>query len=285
MAKILILCREITEDVSALWAMLAEHGHAIAVSNPESLTVQMDVNSISFWLNGQVYFPDLVFGWTSLHHRERGEWLMTAFQMAGIKVLNTAAVLGIGQNKFIASALMSKLGIPHIPTWLVGSPKHLELAITALQFPLVIKPVYGAKGQGVMLVEDAVALQQAAQPYFLANSPVYLQQRILKPNRDIRVRVINYEADFAFYRYVAEGKFISNLCQGGKFSPAKIDDALRELSERCARAFQAPVAGIDVCEDETGAYHVIEVNMTPAITWPHQATVEKVSRLILASLP
>ncbi|MDF5732608.1 MAG: ATP-grasp domain-containing protein, partial [Rhizonema sp. PD38] len=167
--------------------------------------------------------------------------------MAGIKVLNNAAALSTGQNKFVASALMSKLGIPHIPTWLVGSPQQLELAIAALQFPLVIKPVSGAKGQGVMLVEDAVALQEAAQPYFSANLPVYLQQRIRKPDRDIRVRVINYKANFAFYRYVAEGKFISNLCQGGKFSPAEIDDALRELSERCARAFQAPVAGIDIC--------------------------------------
>jgi glutathione synthase/RimK-type ligase-like ATP-grasp enzyme len=44
------------------------------------------------------------------------------------------------------------------------------------------------------------------------------------------------------------------------------------------------VAGIDICEDEDSNYRVIEVNMTPAFTWPHMQSVDKVVQMILRRL-
>lgn len=279
------MCREETADVDALQQILGRvEGLTIRASDPTRIDVQMEPGRIIFRLDGKPFQPALVLGWTSLHHGERGRWLLWAFEMAGIKVLNGAQALAFGQNKFLASVRMSLTGIPHIPTWLVGSTRQLEMASDALRFPLVIKPVHGAKGDGVRLVSDMVTLQHACALYFSRNLPVYLQQQVMKPGRDIRVRVIDYVADIAFYRYVAEDGFLTNLSQGGEFRPVKIDEQMRDLAERSARVMQAPIAGVDICEDETGAYHVIEVNMTPAFTWPYEQSAQKVGQLILGAL-
>jgi glutathione synthase/RimK-type ligase-like ATP-grasp enzyme len=63
-----------------------------------------------------------------------------------------------------------------------------------------------------------------------------------------------------------------------------LSEELSSLAERCARAFKAPVAGVDICEDENGFFHVIELNVTPAFTSPHMPSVGKVVDMIVETL-
>jgi len=276
--------REMTADVGALQQALQQAGLDVFLAQPSQIDVQMSASNLAFTLDGKDLRPDLVFGWSSLHQRERGKWLLSVFELAGVPVLNAPSALEPGQNKFLGSALLVSHGFAHISTWVVGAAERLPTAAQALGWPLVFKPIYGAKGEGVQLLHDAQSLAAACAPFFERNLPVYLQQYIRKPGRDIRVRVIDYVADFAFYRYATAGEFVTNLSLGGAFKPAPLNDELRLLAERCARAFQAQVAGIDICEDEDGNYRVIEVNMTPAFTWPHMQSVDKVVQMILRRL-
>jgi RimK family alpha-L-glutamate ligase len=277
--NVLVLCREETADVAGLRAALARRGHAMTAVVPQQVSIVLD-DVIGVRVVGAPVDPDVVLGWASLHERERGAWLLAACELAAIPVVNGAAILGVGQNKFVASARMAAAGLPHIPTWLVGGPGDLDAAVAALGWPVVIKPLVGAKGTGVRRLDDRAAVDAAVAPAFAAGDPVYLQAHVAKPGRDIRVRVIDGVADVAFYRYAADGAFLTNLSAGGRWEPCPLSPGLVALAERCAAAFDAPIAGVDVLEDEHGALRVIELNVTPAITWPHDPTVERVCDLL-----
>ncbi len=277
---ILILCREPTLDVTALAAELERRGHQVLVAVPDQVAVAMNERQVAVRVAGRQVDVDVVFGWVSLHERVRGTWLLQAFRELGVLVINGAAVLDLGQNKFLASVRMARLGIPHIRSAIASSHADVQHFAQVLGLPIVVKPIVGAKGDGVQLVHDATELAAIAESYFARREPVYLQEPIDKPSRDIRVRVIDYRAELAFYRYAAPGQFVTNLALGGRWEPCPLTEPLSALAEQCARAFDAPVAGVDVLEDPAGALRVIEINVTPAITWPDASTVQSVCTLL-----
>ncbi len=278
--SILILCREETSDVVELAAALNNRGHSAIYAKPCEVTVDMDKLGIRFILNDRVLDLTCVLGWVSLSQREYGLWLLRAFEIGGIPVINGSEVLGSGQNKFLNSVLLTKHQIPHIPTRLIGSCEQLEETADALGFPLVLKPVIGAKGEQVVRVDDINSLRKLAPDYLRDHKALYVQACLDKPGRDIRVRVVGYRAEFAFFRYAKNGGFLTNLSSGGTWETCPLTARLIELAEQCSRVFQAPVAGVDLLEVGDDDYAVIEVNTTPAITWPHMETVRHVADLI-----
>jgi glutathione synthase/RimK-type ligase-like ATP-grasp enzyme len=148
----------------------------------------------------------------------------------------------------------------------------------------VLKPVVGAKGEGVIRVDTLAELERAAADYIARYHALYAQQYVEKADRDIRVRVIDQRAVHAFYRYAAPGAFLTNLAHGGRVEPCPLWPELVALAERCSRAFEAPVAGVDILSDPGGVLRVIEVNVTPAITYPHDETIAYVVEYVESRL-
>lgn len=278
--SILILCREETPDVTELAAALNGRGLDAICARPYEITVDMDMSGTRFKFNDRTLNLACVLGWVSLSQREYGLWLLKAFEICGIPVINGSDVLGNGQNKFLNSVLLTVHQIPHIPTRFIGSCEQLEETAEILEFPLVLKPVIGAKGEQVVRVDDINSLRNLAPYYLRDHKALYVQACLDKPGRDIRVRVVDYRAEFAFFRYAVDGGFLTNLSSGGTWEPCPLTPRMIELAERCSRIFQAPVAGVDLLEVDDDDYVVIEVNTTPAITWPHMETVRHVADLI-----
>lgn len=278
--SILILCREETPDVIELAAALNGRGLPAICARPYEITVDMDKSGIRFIFNHRILDLACVFGWVSLSQREYGLWLLKAFEICGIPVINGSDVLGSGQNKFLNSILLTKHQIPHIPTRFIGSYEQLEETAELLGFPLVLKPVIGAKGEQVVRVDDINSLRNLAPYYFRDHKALYVQACLDKPGRDIRVRVVDYKADFAFFRYAENGGFLTNLSSGGTWEACPLTPRMIALAEQCSRVFQAPIAGVDLLEVDDDDYAVIEVNTTPAITWPHMETVRHVADFI-----
>ncbi|WP_434752340.1 ATP-grasp domain-containing protein [Paenibacillus amylolyticus] len=278
--SLLILCREETSDVIELADALIERGIPTIYGKPCEITVDMDKSGIRFIYNHRILDLSCVLGWVSLSQREYGLWLLKAFEICGIPVINDSEVLGSGQNKFLNSVLLTQHEIPHIPTRFIGTCEQLEETADLLGFPLVLKPVIGAKGQQVVRVDDIHSLRNLAPYYLRDHKALYVQACLDKPGRDIRVRVVDYKADFAFFRYAENGSFLTNLSIGGTWAVCPLTQRMIELAELCSRVFHAPVAGVDLLEVGDDDYAVIEVNTTPAITWPHMETVRYVADLI-----
>lgn len=269
----LILAREETGDVSALCAALRERGHDAVFAVPGDVVVRCGPEGVSFALHEQPVAPRCVLGWVSLWQREYGLWVLRAFEEAGVPVLNGADVLELGQNKFLGSVRMARAGIPHIRTVLLGSLDQLPRTIEELGLPLVLKPVVGAKGDDVVCIGDPAELERTAAEYIERYHAAYVQQYVDKGGRDIRVRVVDHRAYSAVYRYAAPGAFLTNLAKGGRDEVCPLTPELAALAERCSRAFDAPVAGIDVLSDPSGTLRVIEVNVTPMLVYPPDESI------------
>ncbi len=270
---VLILAREETADVRALCAALRERGQDAVFALPGDIVVRCGPEGVSFALREQPIAPRCVLGWVSLWQREYGLWVLRAFADAGVLVLNTAGVLDLGQNKFLGSVRMACAGIPHIRTALLGSVDQLARTIDELGLPLVLKPIVGAKGDDVVCIGDVAQLYRAAAEYIARYHAVYVQQYVEKGGRDIRVRVVDYRAYGAVYRYAAPGAFLTNLAKGGRDEVCPLTPELAALAERCSRVFDAPVAGIDVLSDPSGTLRVIEVNVTPMLVYPPDESI------------
>ncbi|MCH5051899.1 ATP-grasp domain-containing protein, partial [Pectobacterium aquaticum] len=236
--------------------------------------------ALAIYVGTELIQPDLVFGWVSLQARETGLALLQAFEKAGVPVINRAEVLSTGQSKLINSIVLHRHGCHHADTVVVTNEAALDKLIPEIGLPCVVKPLIGAKGMDVRLIDNADELWQYARLQFAHGGAVYLQRELAKPGRDIRVRVIDYQAVFAFYRYLSPDGFTTNLSTGGSWQSCKLTEEMKAVAERCARLMQAPVCGVDLIELQGDRYSVIEVNTTPAFSWPNDDNVEDVCRLI-----
>ncbi|MDN8541815.1 hypothetical protein QZH36_10215 [Erwinia sp. BC051422] len=277
---VLILCRERTEDVVKLLGGLAAKGITACAASPAEVSFSMQSGkALKVYVGSEPIRPVLVFGWVSLQAREMGLALLQAFEKAGVPVINSAAVLSAGQSKMINSIVLHHHGCRHADTIVVTNEAALNKLLPEVGLPCVVKPLIGAKGMDVRLIKNAEELWRHARLQFARGDAVYLQRELAKPDRDIRVRVFDYEADFAFYRYLSPDGFTTNLSTGGAWQACELTGEMKAVAERCARLMQAPVCGVDLIETEDG-FSVIEVNTTPAFSWPNDDNVEDVCRLI-----
>ena len=277
---ILILCREETNDTLCLSAELINRGHKTITLTPQKININFSQGKISFHLGNQLLNLKCVLGWVSLHQRAIGLPLLETIEFAGIPVINNSTTLRIGGNKFLSSCLLTKANIPHIKTEIVCGSEGIKSALKKIGFPLVLKPVIGAKGQDVTLINSIENFYTLSKNNFSQSYPLYLQSVINKPDRDIRVTVIDFKAHSAFYRTLGEGGFVTNLSRGGSWLPCDLDRETASLAEKAAVAINAPIAGVDLIEDiDTNQLRVIEVNVTPSLTNPFPSVIQPVSDL------
>jgi tetrahydromethanopterin:alpha-L-glutamate ligase len=123
--------------------------------------------------------------------------------------------------------------------------------------PLVMKPLFGAQGWGLRLIEredDAPSLQEARGVFYL--------QRFVGPARppfeDMRILVSGGEIIAAMRR--RSSHWITNVRQGAR--PLAVEPTAREaeIAVAAAGALGVDFAGVDVINDARGAPLILEVN-------------------------
>jgi RimK family alpha-L-glutamate ligase len=190
--------------------------------------------------------------------------LLHALRRLGICVYNDGRAIERSVDKGMTSFLLHTAGIPTPASWVIGGGRDLpELLQREFKVgnELVLKPLFGSQGEGLIRIQDAGDLpgQQAC------NGVYYLQRFISTGDDDAhdwRVFVINGRAVAAMRRH---GKsWISNVAQGARCHPAVLDAKLRELAEAAAGALDMNYAGVDILRDSSGNLYVIEINSIPA---------------------
>lgn len=277
---ILILCRERTEDVNKLEIGLINREHKVTVATPNKLGISLSNGNSQLIIDGvDSSFPNVVFGWVSLYAREQGLVWLEVFKSLGIKVINGWEILFGGQNKIINSVKLNHAKIPHPKTWIFSNETTFRAKISEIPIPCVAKIPIGAKGEGVVLLKTMDEIINYADEKFKKNKLIYIQEYIEIPNRDIRVRVIDYKTTFSFFRYIVEGDFRTNLSLGAKWDKCEPNDEIKSIAEKSALVMQTKIAGVDIIEGEKSLI-VLEVNSTPAFTWPNDNDINHVIHLI-----
>lgn len=188
-------------------------------------------------------------------------------------MINPPAAIQNAANKFHASCLIAKAGIPTPETLLTQNTDTAIKVIEKLE-DVVIKPIFGYKGIGIKRIKDEKILgpdgvRECTEIYDLVSSYieekgiVYIQEFIENPGQDIRAFVVNGKVIGAIYRKAPDGWWLNNLSQGGTPKECRLTAEQENMCLKAAEAIGAVYAGVDLIESEEG-YYVLEVNATPS---------------------
>ncbi len=188
------------------------------------------------------------------------------YEQMGTFVCNPYRAHQLCGDKFLASVLLGKAGIPTPRTFGAFTPDAAKEAAKKLGFPLVMKPVFGSWARLVHKLNDDEALdaelESREEMGHAFQKVYYLQEHINKPGRDIRAFVVGNECIGAIYRNATEKSgWITNTGRGGTASNCPLTPELREIVLKAANVFGEGIYGVDLMESERG-FVVHEVNHT-----------------------
>ncbi len=211
----------------------------------------------------------IIFRMDALHRLEN----------AGVRFVNSPTVIERTVDKYYTSTLLEDAGLPTPRTIVTERFDEALAAFHELGGDVVVKPLFGSEGRGMVRVSDPDIAHRVFRALELCRYVYYLQEFVPHGRQDIRVFVAGGQAVAAMVRRGETWK--TNVAQGAKAEPRALDDELREMALRAARALGADYAGVDILPIEGGGYTVIEVNGIPGWRALQAATgVDVADRLV-----
>jgi len=195
----------------------------------------------------------------------RGLHFTASLEFMDVPVLNKFFVANQCGNKMFMTLMLKKYNVPTPKTYFSFSSESALENIEKIGYPLVIKPVIGSWGRGVMQVKDRDTADALFEIRDITDSPhdriFYLQEVIKRPPRDIRVITIGDEPIAAMYRK-SSGGFKTNIALGADPELCEITKEIEEVATKASKAMGGGILGIDIMEDEKRGFVVHEVNNT-----------------------
>lgn len=183
-------------------------------------------------------------------------------QASGVPVLNPPRAVEICVDKYLASARLEAAGLRVPPTVVCQHADEALEAFASLGGDVIIKPLFGSEGRGMIRVSDADMAWRCLRTLERLQQVLYLQKYVAHPGWDLRVFVIGGRA-VAAMRRLANGGWRTNVAQGGRAEKVRLARAEEGLALRAAAAVEAPVAGVDLLPGSNGEWYVLEVNAVP----------------------
>ena len=195
----------------------------------------------------------------------RGLYLASCLEFLRVPVINSYDTASRCGNKLVMTLQLRRNNVPTPRTYFAFSKDSALESISRTGYPLVIKPIVGSWGRGVMPIRDKDTIDAVIETRELTDSPhdriYYLQEEVKRPPRDIRVITVGDRAIAAMYR-LSSGGFKTNLAVGGDPNLCEITGELEDMAARASQAAGGGILGIDMMEDESRGLVVHEVNNT-----------------------
>lgn len=230
--------------------------------------------------------PDAVLvraiGGGSFEEVTRRLGVLHALRDLGVPVWNDARAIERCVDKSTASFLIARTGLPTPATWTVeGIEAARAVAVREIsRGMLVMKPLFGAQGRGLALIERVEDLPEAD-----AVRGVYYLQRYVSTGpdtfQDWRLLVCGSEVIAAMTR--RSSHWITNIGRGGRPEPFQPSTELSDLALRAVASVGANYAGVDLLRGPNGQALVLEVNSMPGWKSLQQVTEESIAERLAAA--
>jgi RimK family alpha-L-glutamate ligase len=188
----------------------------------------------------------------------------------GVKVINSPRCVERTVDKYFTSALLEEAGLPTPRTRVCERLDDALAAFEALGGDVVVKPLFGSEGRGIVRVSDPDLAYRTFRALEVTRSVFYLQEFVPHGGRDIRAFVIGGRLVAAMTRRAAGWK--TNVSQGARTEAIVLPSGLERLSVRAAGVLEADYAGVDLLPTDDGRVFVIEVNGIPGWRGLQQTT-------------
>ena len=257
MSKICIVFDRIRTEEKMLEKEASDLGHNAVMLDAKTTQINTDSKRNDFDF-GDVVLERCVSYFRGLH-------FTASLEFMDVPVLNKFQVANQCGNKMFMTLLLKKYNVPTPKTYFSFSSESASENIEKVGYPLVIKPIIGSWGRGVMQLKDKDTADALFEIRDITDSPhdriFYLQELIKRPPRDIRVITIGDEPIAAMYRK-SSGGFKTNIALGADPELCEITKEIEDISTKASKAMGGGILGIDIMEDEKRGLVVHEVNNT-----------------------
>jgi len=135
----------------------------------------------------------------------------------------------------------------------------------------VYKPIIGSLGFGSMKFDHADLAYNAYTTLERLGQPLYVQEYMEKPGRDIRAFVLGERIIASIYRVSQPAGWKTNVAQGAQAKPIQLPPKLEKLAVKAVGSLGLLYAGVDILENEEKVV-VLEVNGSPSWQGLQKAT-------------
>ncbi len=198
--------------------------------------------------------------------------ILEHLEKCGVLVVNPAESLRVARDKCSSIVRLSHAGVPVPPTVVTEDPMEALRVIEEWK-NVVIKPVVGSLGLGSFHVDNIDLGYRIVSVLSSLGQPIYIQKYVEKKgNRDIRAFVVGDRVIAAVYRIAPPGSWKTNIAQGAKAVPIKLDPHMEEIAVRAAKVLNLYYSGVDMAETVDGKVYVFEANASPLWRGLYEAT-------------
>lgn len=198
----------------------------------------------------------------------------------GRVVCNPPRSLEVAIDKYLTLTRLEQAGIPVPRTVVVQDAAAGMRAFESLGGDVVVKPLFGSEGRGIIRLTDAELAWRAFKTIERLEGVIYLQQHLRHTGFDVRALVVGDDV-FAMKR-VNENDFRTNLSRGGRGDRFELPTQWEELARQASRAVGTMVGGVDLLPTEDGQIVVLEVNAVPGWRGIQRVTGVPIAEQIIA---
>jgi ribosomal protein S6--L-glutamate ligase len=184
-----------------------------------------------------------------------------SFEASGRPVFNPARCLEAAIDKWLTLDRLARAGL-RVPNTIACQSRAVAMnAFETLGRDVVVKPIFGGEGRGIMRVEsEALALRVFNSLDTLA-SVLYVQEFLPHFGYDIRILFVG-DKSFAIKRHAVDG-WLTNIAQGGRAEAYEPTAEEMSIARDAARAIGGSIVGVDLLPTKQAGIVVLEVNAVP----------------------
>jgi ribosomal protein S6--L-glutamate ligase len=179
-----------------------------------------------------------------------------------VLIINPAKAVECAVDKFLTTHRLQRAGLPVPKTIVCEEADAAMLAFDELGGDVVVKPLFGSEGRGIVRVSDPDLAWRTFRALERLKAVLYLQEYIDHPGWDVRVMVLDGKILGAMRR-VNASDFRTNVSRKATIEPHLATAMEESWALAAANAVGAWFAGVDVLYNKSGLGYVIEVNAVP----------------------
>ncbi len=200
---------------------------------------------------------------------------LATIERQGILVYNPARSLELAIDKYVSLSRLAAAGFPVPATHVSETCAHAMDAFVRLGSDVVVKPIFGSEGRGLIRVRDCDHAYRVFGSLEALGSVIYQQAFVDHGGSDFRILIVGDR------HWIIERKrdldWRTNITQGGRFATASLSIEVCDMAMRVAQNLRLMYAGIDVaCDRKNGVYYVLEANGVPGWDGVAQAYGQKI---------
>ena len=190
----------------------------------------------------------------------RMDWLFNVQNVLAKPVINSAKSIEAAVDKYLSLEKIRANGVRVPATSVSQTVESAMLHFEQMGEDVVVKPIFGSRGRGLVRLSDQPAARQHFQTLVDAGDVIY-QQQFLPHETDLRLLVVGDDI-FSMSRH-RKGHWITNASQGAACKVYLPTPEETCMAMDASKAVNADIAGVDIVYANDVPY-VVEVNSSPA---------------------